>query len=985
MEPGPETQTAITGDVSGASQPLAVGVSGGAFLTFSASDAEVGAVTVTGADASLTGVTAPQNGQAAVAAGASLNATDGRPINVTHAGFVGFRGSVGSLSTTGAYVQVGAPQSPAAGSLAVGGSLTLDAGSDMTFSIIDNTGNSAGTDYSQLTATGPVALGRAGLTVFVGTFDACPSLVDGTVYTLVSTSDAVSGTFGGLPDGAKVPALGVGGCQSHTTLRIDYTAHAVTATVVSGGSGAGQPSATIRSPASGATYNQGQTVAADYSCSAGANGGVLQSCVGPVPNGSPIDTATAGRHTFTVTATDTDGQTASTTNAYTVLGPPTVTITTPPDGASYNRGQVIRAEYSCQDAAGAPGIDSCVGTVAAGSAIDTSTSGRHTFTVTATSHDGQTATATTTYTVPATAPADYTWTGASTVGADWSDAANWAGGTAPGGRVLTLAFPPCETAQHMFTCSATDDVAGLTATRLSIAGRFDSTPGGSWDLAGPATLTLTSGLSTTFENHVNDGQYSAAATLRMPITLGGANTWDIAQSTTLTGELSGSSQTLTVHFQPPFADNLLSLEGPANEVGPVTIAGAAGCCFIAGWDQVYLGRAGPAGDLNAVDGHSVTVNAGASIAGHGRVGPLVVQSGGAVQPSLGNLDVNGDVTLHSGSSAVFTLNSRSPRTAIAHITAHGAAALGGALQLETDQCNLAPGTSFTLLEASGGAVTGIFSDTDGFPLGNGSSTQAHSSCANRPTFRIEYTGQAVTATVLEDPTVVTGPAIDVSDTTATLTGTVNPGSDPVLWSFAGDRGTLPVSLPREAGTTAVSSTLSDLEPDTTYRYRLTAHSQFGGKLVEGATRSFTTTLHCGEGSSAPGISIGKVRIGHLRAVFFGAKSAPGAKILLEFGPTSVPGYEFRWGSAQQGTIVVPGVFTPRTQYRYRVVGYTAQGASCTPDATTFVEDGLVQNLPPTLGGEGTAAPVPGKVLHCGGWYNGVDDNSTWLYNDSDCL
>lgn len=62
-------------------------------------------------------------------------------------------------------------------------------------------------------------------------------------------------------------------------------------------------------------------------------------------------------------------------------------------------GQVVDAHYSCQDAAGGPGIASCVGTVANGAALDTKTVGVHTFTVTSTSADGQTSTKTIEYEV----------------------------------------------------------------------------------------------------------------------------------------------------------------------------------------------------------------------------------------------------------------------------------------------------------------------------------------------------------------------------------------------------------------------------------------------------------------------------------------------------------------------------------------------------------------------------------------------------------
>ena len=68
---------------------------------------------------------------------------------------------------------------------------------------------------------------------------------------------------------------------------------------------------------------------------------------------------------------------------------------------------LIRA-LPCGEGAGGPGIASCLDQTgrASGAAIDTSTTGPHTFTVTATSTDGQTATATETYTVAAPATAN---------------------------------------------------------------------------------------------------------------------------------------------------------------------------------------------------------------------------------------------------------------------------------------------------------------------------------------------------------------------------------------------------------------------------------------------------------------------------------------------------------------------------------------------------------------------------------------------------
>lgn len=91
---------------------------------------------------------------------------------------------------------------------------------------------------------------------------------------------------------------------------------------------AAPPTAKIVTPADAATYTVGDVVDASYSCAAGA-GGSLTSCVGSVTNGAPIDTATAGTHTFSVTATDADAQTGKATSTYTVNRAPTY-LTAPP-------------------------------------------------------------------------------------------------------------------------------------------------------------------------------------------------------------------------------------------------------------------------------------------------------------------------------------------------------------------------------------------------------------------------------------------------------------------------------------------------------------------------------------------------------------------------------------------------------------------------------------------------------------------------------
>jgi len=81
------------------------------------------------------------------------------------------------------------------------------------------------------------------------------------------------------------------------------------------------PTVELRTPADGAQYDYGAVVAADYSCAAEDGGSGLTSCEGDVASGAPLDTKSAGPHTFTVTARDGAGNTAKVTHSYTVAAP----------------------------------------------------------------------------------------------------------------------------------------------------------------------------------------------------------------------------------------------------------------------------------------------------------------------------------------------------------------------------------------------------------------------------------------------------------------------------------------------------------------------------------------------------------------------------------------------------------------------------------------------------------------------------------------
>ena len=81
------------------------------------------------------------------------------------------------------------------------------------------------------------------------------------------------------------------------------------------------------------------------------------------------------------------------------ITPPAITITTPANGATYLLGQLVNADYACQDEDGGSGLASCTGTVPKGSQIDTSSLGTKTFTVDALDNAGNPASLTHHYTV----------------------------------------------------------------------------------------------------------------------------------------------------------------------------------------------------------------------------------------------------------------------------------------------------------------------------------------------------------------------------------------------------------------------------------------------------------------------------------------------------------------------------------------------------------------------------------------------------------
>jgi uncharacterized membrane protein YgcG len=91
---------------------------------------------------------------------------------------------------------------------------------------------------------------------------------------------------------------------------------------------AARPLVSILRPADGTHYAEGQVVDASYSCTDANGPADITGCAGPVTVGDPVDTSTAGSHSFTVDAQNEAGLMASTTASYFVDPAPAQGVST---------------------------------------------------------------------------------------------------------------------------------------------------------------------------------------------------------------------------------------------------------------------------------------------------------------------------------------------------------------------------------------------------------------------------------------------------------------------------------------------------------------------------------------------------------------------------------------------------------------------------------------------------------------------------------
>ncbi|HUE25662.1 MAG TPA: PKD domain-containing protein, partial [Solirubrobacteraceae bacterium] len=189
---------------------------------------------------------------------------------------------------------------------------------------------------------------------------------------------------------------------------------------------------------------------------------------------------------------------------------------------------------------------------------------------------------------------------------------------------------------------------------------------------------------------------------------------------------------------------------------------------------------------------------------------------------------------------------------------------------------------------------------------------------------------AIAAAGTFSPSATTAGASGVSESGATLNGTVDPEGQTVQYQFVygTSTGSLTQSTPPSAGpqtSTPVSATISGLSPTTTYYYQLQVLA--GGQTYAGAVQSFTT------GATPPPAQIPTVATGTAGQVAAGSALLTGT---VDSGGAQPVSYHFAFGtsatdlplstppsSGLSGTTSVPvsatvGGLRPHTTYYFRL-------------------------------------------------------------------
>jgi hypothetical protein len=225
--------------------------------------------------------------------------------------------------------------------------------------------------------------------------------------------------------------------------------------------------------------------------------------------------------------------------------------------------------------------------------------------------------------------------------------------------------------------------------------------------------------------------------------------------------------------------------------------------------------------------------------------------------------------------------------------------------------------------------------------------------------------ETVTVTTPGAPTATTNAASSVGETTATLSGSVNPQSKASTYRF--DYGTTTsygIKTAEEsagAGSTneAVAIPVSSLAPGTTYHYKLVAKNEAG--TTEGVDRTFTTLSPPGSPSASTGSASA---VGENQATLNGTVNPNGevTGFFFEWGTSGAYGHstqelpagEDRTAHAEMATLTG---LAAATVYHFRVVAKNGSGTIPGADQTFTTSSPPAPEKTPTTTTT-TSAPPP---------------------------